>query len=230
MRWLILVLFSGFAAVAGAEEQAARLTVQGKGVIDVAPDMATIRMGVTAEAKTASEAMDRVSASTAEVLETLFKAGLEKRDVQTSDLSLHPLWSNRNSSKSGPPRIEGYQARNSVTVRSRDLAALGNILDAVIESGANEFNGLSFGLQNPEPLMDKARALAVADARWRAETYANAAGVLLGPIIEIIEGGGGAPRPMAMERMAMMADSVPIAAGEVGISANVTIVYALIQN
>ncbi len=214
-----------FATAALAEEPAARMSVTGEGAVDSAPDMATITLGVQNEAETAREAMDLTSAAVAAILEQLAADGLAPRDMQTRDLSLSPLWSNSaRSLEREEPRIVGFQASNNVVVRVRDLDALGGILDRVIENGANTFNGLGFGLQDPVPALDEARRAAVAEAKRKAELYAEAAGLTLGQVLSLEEVGGSDPIPMA--RMAM-AESVPVAQGEVTTTARVTMVFAI---
>ena len=223
MKWIIVLALSLAMGQAVAQEVAeGRLIVTGEGAVDSVPDMATITMGVTSEAKTASQAMAETSEATAAVLEALTGAGIAARDMQTRDLSLNPLWDNRST---GERTIVGFEASNTVLVRVRDLEALGGILDQVIRSGANQFRGLGFGLQEPGPALDEARRLAVAEAMRKADLYAEAAGLTLGPVLELTESGG-SPGPMMMERAAM-AMSVPIATGEVTTNASVTMVFAL---
>ena len=223
MRWIMVLALSLVIGQAVAQEAAeGRLIVTGEGAVDSVPDMATITMGVTSEAKTAREAMAETSEATAAVLEALTDAGIEARDMQTRDLSLNPLWDNRSS---GERRIVGFQASNTVFVRVRDLDALGGVLDQVIQSGANEFRGLGFGLQEPGPALDEARRRAVAEALRKAALYAEAAGLTLGPVLELTESGG-SPGPVMMER-AGMAMAVPIAGGEVTTNASVTMVFGL---
>ena len=105
---------------------------------------------------------------------------------------------------------------------------MGTILDAVVNSGANGFNGLQFGLQDPVPAQDSARVAAVADAKRKAELYAKAAGISLGPIHMLSEAGSHSPQPVMLREMAM-SDAVPIAQGEVSMRASVTIVYEIIK-
>ena len=224
MRIWITVAAVFLAFPAWAQEAAGgRLTVNGEGAVDSVPDMATITMGVTSEARTAAEAMRQTSQATAAVLERLKAAGVADRDMQTRDLSLSPVWDNRGSSSA--PKIVGFQADNTVLVRVRALDALGGILDEVIESGANRFQGLTFGLQEPGPALDEARRLAVADAMRKAGLLAGAAGLELGAVLELNEGGGGR-QPVLMEPAAM-ASGVPVAAGEVSTQASVTMVFAI---
>jgi uncharacterized protein YggE len=226
MRILLPLFLAAILATAAAAEERATLTMTGEGRSAAAPDMATITLGVVAEADTARAAMDEASASVAALLEALTAAGIEGRDVQTSALTLNPLW-NTYSSTPSKPEITGFTAANTVTVRVRALDGLGQVLDRVLDTGANSFNGLQFGLQDPQPAEDAARAAAVADARRKAELVAGAAGVSLGPIVSITEAGGVAP-PQPMMRMdAAMAESVPVAAGELEIVRHVTIVWEI---
>lgn len=229
MLILKVVLLSALAAAPAAAQEAGRITVTGEGRVAAAPDMATVMLGVTAEAANAKEAMDRVSVSVDALLASLAAAGIEGRDIQTTGLSLNPIWDG-SASSSGTPRIEGFVASNGVTVRVRALDGLGEVLDGALEAGGNTFNGLSFGLQDPQPRLDEARAAAVADARRKADLLAGAAGVSLGRVVSIAEGGGMAPpQPMFRMEAAMASDAVPVAEGEVDVTAQVTIVWEIAQ-
>jgi hypothetical protein len=213
------------AAVQAADT--ARITVTGEGRVDARPDMATITLGVMTEAKTAAEAMAANSAELARVLERLRATGIADRDAQTSGLSLNPNW--QVPADGTAAVITGYIAQNMLTVRVRALDNLGTTLDAAVQDGANALNGVSFGLTDPAPQMDEARKRAVADAMARARLLTLAAGVDLGPIIEITEGGAyQQPEPM-FRQMAEAAKAVPIAEGEVSVSAAVTVVFGLKQ-
>lgn len=223
-------MFAFMLAMPVASEPAQRqITVTGEGLVEAQPDMATLTLGVTNEADEAQAAMAATSASVARVLERLATFGIEARDVQTQRFSLTPVWSNRGSSGSDPARITGFVASNMVMVRVRSLETLGQVLDGVISDGANDFNGLRFGVQDPKPLQDKARAAAVDDGIAKATLLANAAGVKLGPVVSISEHGGGSPRPMMMEMAAARDSSVPIAAGEVTLSASVSMVFLIAE-
>lgn len=202
------------------------ITTTGIGTVETTPDMATLRLGVTHENKEAAAAMAATSAGVTAVLSRLEAAGIAARDMQTDQLSLQPIWSDYNSNTRDARKITGFLATNMLTVRVRDLDTLGGILDLVIGDGANSFNGLSFGLQEPKPSQDAARADAVKDAIDRAQQLAEAAGVTLGPIQSISEHGGFA-RPQMMEMAAARSADVPIASGELTVSAQVNIVFAI---
>lgn len=215
---------------AGAWADDARvISVMGQGTVEAVPDMATISIGVTQEANEAAAALAATSARVRDVLSRMEAEGIASRDMQTQGLSLQPIWSNMRGDTDMPPRIVGFVARNGVVVRVRDLAALGRILDLTVQDGANDFDGLLFGLQDPEPVQAEARKAAVRDAMQRAADLAEAAGVTLGPIRSITESGGFA-RPMQMEMSAMRSSAdVPIASGEVGITAQVSMVFAIAE-
>ncbi len=211
-----------------ADETKRRISVTGEGQVETAPDMATLSLGVTNEAGQAAEAMAQTSDAVARILERLTDMGLEQRDVQTQRLTLNPVWSNRPESQQRA-EITGYVASNIVMVRVRDMDALGGILDAVVADGANEFNGLSFGMQQPDALADEARKEAVADARARAELLAQAAGVTLGQVISITEQDRGRPMPRMMEMSAARDGGMPVASGEVTIDASVSMVFDIAE-
>ncbi len=205
----------------------AQITVTGEGSVEGVPDVATLSLGVTTQGDTAAEAMAANTAALSAVLERLKAAGVAPRDMQTSNLSLNPNWTSYDSASQ--PKIAGYMAQNQLTVRIRDLNSLGAVLDAAIADGANTLNGLTFGLSEPRPAMDKARAEAVADAKARATLLVEAAGAKLGRVVSITEGGGYS-QPMPMFRAdATSAEPVPVVGGEVSTTANVTIVYEITQ-
>lgn len=218
-----------FAALLGgaawAEEPTRRISVIGEGLVEAVPDMATITLGVTQEAGEARAAMQATSEAVAGVLERLAELGIAPRDLQTRELSLNPVWSELTGSDGKRRQITGFVASNTVMVRVRDLAGLGGILDAVLAEGANDFNGLRFGLQEVAPLAEEARRRAVADAIARAKLLADAAGVALGPVLSIDDHGGAMPK--AEMSMRMSAASPPVAAGELSVSASVTVVFGI---
>ncbi|SFP50537.1 SIMPL domain-containing protein [Tranquillimonas alkanivorans] len=225
MSRLIFVLALVWAGVAAAQTPEGRLTVTGQGSVTHAPDMATINLGVAAEAPSAAEAVEETSVATSRVLSRLVEAGVAASDIQTDQLLLHPVYADR--AVDGPartPEIERFRAVNRLSVRVLDLQSLGGVLDAVVTDGANVFDGLRFGLQEPQPAEDAARVAAVEDAMRKARIIAGAAEQELGTIVSITEnGGGGQPGPVMME----MARSVPVAEGEIDVSAQVTVVFAL---
>ena len=200
------------------------LTVTGAATVTAAPDQATLSLGVTTTGATAAEAMAANNDAASAVIARLIAAKVADRDMQTTGLSLNPNWV-MNASGTAQD-IQGYIASSSLTVRIADLDMAGPILDAAIADGANTLNGLSFGLADRRPVEDEARKAAVADALARAQVLAMAAGETPGPIVSITEGGGG-QQTMPMRYKAAADSAVPLAVGEVGVSAEVTIVWQL---
>ncbi|WP_246026703.1 SIMPL domain-containing protein [Paracoccus luteus] len=206
---------------------AAQLSVTGEGQAGVAPDMAQVSLGVTTQAQTAAQALADNSTRQAAVLAALTTQGVAERDIQTSGLNLSPM---QDYSREGqPPVITGYQAQNIVTVRVRDLARLGAVLDGLVTAGANEVQGIAFSREDRTATEDEARGKAVENARHRAEVLAGAAGMRLGRLISLGDTGS-APGPMPAMMMARdaKAESVPIATGELTITAQVSATWAML--
>lgn len=216
------------ASPAWAEESRSVISVTGEGQVAAAPDMATLSLGVTVNGDTAKAALDANSAALAAAIKRLKDAGIEDRDIQTSGLSLGPIY-DYSSSNGSPQQVLGYSASNMVTVRVRALDSVGAVLDAAVTDGANTLNGISFGLADPVPSTDEARKAAVADARHKAELYAAAAGVKVGKVVSINENGGYAPPMMMAEAMAGKSAAVPVQAGELSIVASVTVTFELTE-
>lgn len=228
MRQLMMVLILVMAGPAMAQDVTRRITVVGQGRVVVVPDMATVTMGVISEAKTGASAMATNAKTVTFVMAQLAETGIETGDVQTSNLSLSPRWDKRSSSSNESGKIGGFLASNKVTVRVRNLAKLGVVLDAVVQSGANNFNGLHFGLQEPQPVQDAARKAAIEDALRKAQIYVTAAGVTLGDVLTISETSqGGNPVMMGMAADMAQSRAVPVSQGALSIEASVTVIYAI---
>jgi uncharacterized protein YggE len=200
------------------------IIMTGHGEVKATPDMATINAGVTTNASTAAGALSANTSRMNQVFDALKKLGIPDRNIQTVGFSVFPQYTNGDNNS--PRRLTGYQVNNEVTVRLDNVARVGSTLDALVGAGANQMNGISFDIVAPAPLLEKARAQAIADAHARAMTYAQAAGVALGPIISISEGGGEAqPRPLY--RAMALAAPVPVAPGEQSVTADVTVAWEI---
>lgn len=219
----------GAPAIAEQHGGPALLSVTGEASVPAIPDLAIMRLSVVTQDRMADQALAENSARMQAVLTELRRFDIAERDLQTSELSLSPIYEQGTEYRNQGRRVVGFRAQNALTVRVRDLERLGEILDAGVRDGANSFGGLSFGVQAPGPLQAEARAQAMKDALARATTLAEAAGVELGPIRSITEQGGlQSPRMMRAE-MAMADASVPVAAGEVSVTAVVSLVIELVQ-
>jgi uncharacterized protein YggE len=211
------------------------LTITAEGKSTRTPDLAVFSAGVVSEGKTASEALSANAAAMTKVIATLKKAGIAEKDIQTSQINLNPVYGQPVIGPGGQmvqePRIIGYQASNSVTIRSRDIKGFGKVLDALVASGSNQINGPAFQMSDPRGAMDEARGDAMKQARARADLYAKASGLRVVRIVSISEGGGySPPQPVyAMAKMADASSSSPIAAGEVEAQVSVTVQFELAQ-
>jgi uncharacterized protein YggE len=197
------------------------ISVSAEGVAAAAPDMAVISLTVLREAETARKALDANNAAMAEVLAAMQAEGIADRDLQTGAFSIQPRWfyPNNNNGDSEPPRITGYTVNNTLTVRIRDLAKLGGILDTSVSLGVNQGGNIVFTNDDQETIRDTARMDALVKARTKAMRMTEALGVGLGRITQISENSYSTPpRSMMRAEMAAMAapaaDYVPVAAGE----------------
>jgi uncharacterized protein len=207
-------------------------SISGQGTATAAPDMAVVTSGVVTEATTAREALDANTAAMDKLLASLKASGLEERDIATSGFSIQPryLYAQKPDGTQEAPRITGYEVRNTVTVKVRDLGKLGGILDRVVTEGSNQIDGLAFDIADKKRLLDEARRGAVEDAKSKAEVFATAAGVKLGRVRELTDNVNAPPvppRPMMMRaEMAKSAD-VPVARGEQEIEVGVNVVWEI---
>jgi uncharacterized protein len=202
------------------------LTVSGDGETRVAPDEATVRLGVLAQAPTARAAQDGVKQVANAILAAVRKLGVPAEQIQTSELNLNPIYAQNPPGSDGEPRIAAYQATNVVTILLRKLDQAGPVIDAGLGAGANRLDGVSFGLRDDQGARAQALTEAAAAASAKAKTLAHALKVRLVRILEVSEGGVQiSPQPMMKSRMmvAAMADSTPVSAGQVGVSATVTV-------
>lgn len=205
-----------------------RLEIGATGEVQRTPDLATIGAGVVTQASAAGTAMARNAEAMAATIAALKRAGIADRDIQTAALTLAPQYRYADNQ---PPALTGYQASNRVSVRLRDLAKAGGVIDALVAAGANQIDGPSLSIDRPEAALDEARTAALAIARSRAELYARAAGLHVRRIVSISETGQGMPQPI-MPMMRMMARApaqapTPIAAGESILSVSLQVTFEL---
>jgi uncharacterized protein YggE len=202
------------------------LTVSGSGQARVAPDEATIRLGVLAQAPTAREAQERVNRIAGAILDAVRKLGIPAERIQTTGLNLGPQYAQGRTADQGP-RITGYQASNTVSILVDDLARVGPVIDAGLAAGANNLDGVEFGLRNDAAARAAALTDAVREARGKAEALAKALKVRLVEIVEVAEGNVAvSPPPFRARGMAIAAEAMtatPVSAGQVGVDATVTV-------
>ncbi|MFA0922204.1 SIMPL domain-containing protein [Xanthomonas fragariae] len=191
------------------------------------PDIATLSAGVVTQAADGNAAMRQNAEQMSKVMAAVKAAGIADKDVQTSGINLSPQYTYKEKEA---PKINGYQASNTVNLKVRDIARLGKVLDALVAQGANDINGPSFSIDQPEPAYDEARVAAVEKAQARAETYAKSLGLKVRRIVSISEGRGGGVRPMMMStsmRSAKAEMDTPVAPGESTLSINLNVTFEL---
>ncbi len=220
-------------AVAAAQTVAPRLAgtqldVVATGEVTRVPDIARISAGVVTQAPSATAAIQQNAQQMERVRAALKRAGIGDRDIQTSTISLNPEY---RYAENSPPQLVGYRASNEVSVRFRDIAETGRILDALVAQGANQINGPMLMLDKPEEAMDEARTAALRTAQRRAEMYARALGKRVTRVLSVSEAGASympPPRPMMMEARAQAGDAASkIDPGEQTVSVNLTVSFEL---
>ncbi|MDQ6438175.1 SIMPL domain-containing protein [Mesorhizobium sp. LHD-90] len=227
---LAACLLAPVPAALAQQAQPPRIVVIGEGESAIAPDLAMLSLSVMREAKTAREAMDASNAAMAAVIAAVKAAGVADRDLQTGGLQINPRY-NYVSKPDGTQEGElvAYQVSNTLSIRVRDLAKTGEIIDKALELGVNQGGGVSFANEDPSKALTEARKLAVKNAMEKARTLSEAAGVDLGRVLEISDQTYAAP-PMPITAKAFDragAESVPIETGENSYKVQVTVTFEL---
>lgn len=213
------------------------LRVTGNAQTQAAPDRAQVRLGAMAQAPEAAQAQEQVNQVMQRALTAVRELGIDQANIRTADLSLYPVHDQPRPRMPGQenqpqePRIVAYRASNTVVVDLDDLSKIGPVIDACVGVGANQLQGVHFSLRDDAEARAAALEKAVGDARRKAEALAHAAGMRLGPIMELVEGGAyiQPPQPMMATRgMAMeMATPTPVQPGQLDVHASVVMVYHL---
>ena len=212
-----------------AQENRRPLVLNGHGEVKMAPDMAIVDLGVESQGPTAKAALEANTRNMATLMAMLKSANIEDKDIQTSNFSVQPRYDDKPNVNQ--PKIVGYAVNNAVSVAVRKLDGLGVLLDKAVGSGSNQISSIGFTVAAPQEAQDEARRAAVKDALRKASVLTDAAGVKLGALRSMSEQGGGQIMPMAkMSRMAaapMQAQAVPVAEGQVSITADVNMVWEM---
>ena len=166
------------------------LEVVAEGKTTRAPDLVMINTGVMTQAPTAAAALTDNAGRVSHMVAALKAAGVADRDIRSASISLQPQY---RYAENTPPVFTGYQASNTISVKFRDIARAGTILDALVREGANQIDGPNFLIEKPETALDEARADAVAKANIRAALYARIAGLRVDRMLSISESPANAP-------------------------------------
>lgn len=234
------LLILAAAAPAAAQEPLPRrepvVRVSAEGEASIAPDIAVVSFSVVRNSQTAEVAVSQNSTAMAAVTAALKAEGVEARDMQTSNFSIQPQYRHFQPKDDGtvdPPEVVGYEVTNTLTVKIRDIAKVGAILDRSVKLGVNQGGQIGFTNDDPEEALMEARRQAVERAVAKARVLTEAAGVKLGRVIEIGEQARPPMPPQPMYRMAMAkeaaSDAVPVAAGENTYTVRVELTFALEQ-
>ena len=203
------------------------ITVQGTAIISLKPDMATLSLGVDAQASSAALAQSNASKAMAAVIDAVKKQGVADADLATQGINLSPMYGNQ--TPNGSPRVTGYEANQSLSVKVHDLDKVGPIIDAGVAAGATSVGGVSFSLADPTAATNQARQMAVTDAHNRAQALATAAGVTLGAPISITEQAATQP-PVFYAAAVPAAGAVaetPVQPGTTDVTVTVEVVYQI---
>ncbi|HEX6073125.1 MAG TPA: SIMPL domain-containing protein [Sphingomicrobium sp.] len=238
-KLLISALMLGAATIPAAAEaqqtptftqaiSGTRLDISATGEATRVPDVAVVSTGVVTRAATARAALEQNAQRMERVRAALKRAGIPDRDIQTSNISLNPEY---RYAENQPPKLVGYTASNQLSVRFRDIAKTGDIIDALVAEGANQINGPSLTIDKPEEALDEARTKALAVGRARAELYARALGMRVARLLSVSESGGNypvpPPMPVMMEARAQAGYATKIDPGEQKLSVTLGMVFEL---
>ncbi|MBO4853160.1 MAG: SIMPL domain-containing protein [Schwartzia sp.] len=226
----LLVCFTLFAPLTkcAAAEEPPILSVSGSGMVQGAPDQAAITLGVVTRAETAAEAQQENAAKATAIREALTALGIEDSDVKTEEYNFRPEYGREGNERV----VVGYTASNTIRVRVRNVAKVGDVVDAVLASGANTIHSLDFSIRDTDALRKRALESAVKDARSKADAIAHALGKSIVGVQHVSENTGMfQPRQangmMMMKSMDAAAESTPIDAGTMSLTADVHIDFIL---
>jgi uncharacterized protein YggE len=205
------------------------LIVSGNASVMAVPDQATVRLGIVRQAPVAQTAQEQANAAAQEILNAVQKAGVAANQIQTARLVLSPVYAPRGPESRDAPRIVAYNATNTISIRLDNLSIVGAVIDAGLKAGANQLEGVSFGLRNDLSSRQQALKQAVEEARSKAEVMADALRVGLGEVLEVSEGGVSIlPRePLNGRALAAVAAPAPVSPGEIEVRASVTVRYRI---
>jgi len=205
-----------------------RLDVSATGDVTRVPDVAVITAGVVTRSSTATGAIQEAADRMERIHAALKRAGVDDRDIQTSNLSLNPEYRYENNQ---PPQLVGYGASNQLSVKFRDIRNSGKILDALVAQGANQISGPNLTIDKPEAALDEARTRAVAAGRARADLYARSLGMRVVRLVSVSESGGSypvpPPMPVAMYARGERDASTSIQPGEQKLQVTLSMVFEL---
>lgn len=219
------ILFNGISK-AQTDCDLSTLSANGSGEVKATPDIASISVGVLTKGKTAADAVSANSVASQKLLDALHSSGITDKDIQTSSISVYPMYKNSPQGFDDQNTIIGYQANNQLTATIRKVADVGKIIDSISLAGNFSVGGVNFSLDNDDAFQSEALAKAVSDARKKADAVAKAAGVTITGVKNINVDSFGAPKIFGAAADAGVS-STQVLPGDVTVSASVNIQYLL---
>ncbi len=220
-----------FCSAAFAEDRPPTISVNGEGTIEVAPDRATVTVGVRSQNRDAGKVQTENAQKASNIVRAIVALGIEKKNIHTGDYNFRPIYRNDENRQN---KLVGYTAENSITVTIDDLNLTGKVIDAALSNGANNVNSLSFGIGDRKALEREALKLAARDARAKAEAVAAELGTTIVGIrnVSINSGNVSSPRykNFAMMEASVAADmsyETPVESGTLNCSASIRVEFEL---
>jgi uncharacterized protein YggE len=203
------------------------ITVVGEGSMKLKPDVAQINVGAEARAETVAEAKAEVDAQMEAITAALLAAGVEENDIQTDHYGIHYEREPIGGPREGPNTEyrESYFVTSMLRVTVRDVDKAGDVLDAVVQAGANQVHGVSFTVSDEDSWESQARAAAMADAKSRAQELADLAGLKLGEVLTVSEIIGSMP-PVGTMYERPMGGGGGMAPGELEVGTRIQVMFA----
>ena len=203
-------------------DTARQVTVVGSGHVQGVPDTLTANVGIEFTAPDVTAAMDQTNARQQAVITALTGAGVDRKDISTTEVSLQPQYDNSGGT------VTGYRADNSIRVKIHPAGSASRVLAVIVGTGGNatRINSVGYSIADDSQLVKDARARAFQDAKDRAEQYAQLSGLGLGKIISISETSGAVPTPTTPLRGGIPSN-VPLEPGQQTVSFSVTAVWEL---
>ena len=207
------------------------IIVKGHGQVTAEPDLAIIIVGIQTRSQSVSEANRAAAQAMNKVMSTLKQYAVEDKHIQTTLFSISPEYSWNN--KLDRQELVGYVVNNNISIKIYDLEQIGPIIDDIARAGedAIRINGLTFSIDDTQPLSTKAREIAVQDALYKAQQFATLTGVTVGTLISISEISETAPQlDIGYMRTSMaesMFENTPVSTGELSVSVNIEATFSI---
>lgn len=224
---LLAIVLSSCAGAPLSESNIRTMSVSGRGEVYLIPDIAYINIGTRSQAIDVASALSDNNKQAQAISSVLSEMGIDPLDIQTTAFNVYPF---QNYGMDGQPTELMYIVENTVNVKVRELNRLGEILDAVVRSGANQINGISFDVEDRKQAEADARRLAIQDATEKAQELADLAGTQLGDLQNISVYSNGSPQPVYNAKgggYIAVDSAAPVSSGQMIVTADANLVYKL---